>query len=159
MRISWQKQFLIKEDVQMDLDKVDEMLSRLIDIMDAEGVINDEIVAQLVGEIYDSIVKKYRPLVWAVPHITEKITNDLIPVINAISKVFVIVREDAEFQKIISRSCEVKSKQRFKALKTYQKAGFKRNEAMSLLIQDIANTKAGVQRLAYITKVAQKFSK
>ena len=129
----------------MDLSKVEEILSKLMEILDIESGVSDEVVVPMVNEIYDSVVAKYRPLVRAVPHVVEKVSNDLLPVINALYKITVTVREDSEFQKIMTQGCKIRSQQRFEALKTYQEAGFKRNEAMSLLLQDIANSKAMTQ--------------
>ena len=67
------------------------------------------------------------------------------PVINALYTVAAKIREDESFQGTMKWCGELKAKQRFVQLKLYQSAGFHRAEAMSLLLQDIANIKAEIQ--------------
>lgn len=129
----------------MSLDKAGEMMSKVVEMLDSVEGVDNGMIAEMVAGMYESLVSKYRPVVGAVPVVIDKAFDDIMPVINAFYAVAAKMREDENFQEIMNRCGKLKAKQRFEQLKLYQGAGFQRKEAMSLLLQDIANIKAGVQ--------------
>ena len=130
----------------MSLEKAGKILLNVVEMLDLDVEdVDNEAIVEMVGGMYESLVAKYRPLIGTVPIVVDKAFDDLMPVINAFYAVAAKIREDENFQQTMKRCDELKAKQRFDTLKFYQKAGFQRKEAMSLLLQDIANIKARIQ--------------
>ena len=132
----------------MSLKKATKVLPKILEMLDIKNADNEKIAEMMIG-IYESLVEKYRPLINVAPVMIDKAMKDLVPIINALCAIEANVREDKNFQKTMDRCDKLKAKQRFDQLKLYQKAGFRRTEAMSLLLQDIVNLKAIVQDFSY----------
>lgn len=130
----------------MSLYKAEEILSKVVEMLDDVEGIDNEMITEMIADIYESLVAKYRPIIGAMPVVVDKAFDDLMPVINSLYAVAAKMREDKKFQEIMEQCGRLKAEQRFKQLKLYQKAGFQRKEAMSLLLQDIANVKARIQQ-------------
>lgn len=127
----------ILEKIQETLDKTEEL-----------GV-GKEQYGILLGQLYDGLVGKYRPLVSAIPNVAEKVSKDIAPVIVSLQKIWNDIKENPDYQKELDRNVKTRVGERMKTLKIYQKAGFKRNEAMALLLLDCANAKVVASTCAY----------
>lgn len=116
-----------------------------------EGTINSNPTAVLLlDELYEVAVGKYRPIIKAAPQMADKVATDLTPIINSLFKIRNAVLKDEEFCEAIDELNDLRAKLRFKALKAYENAGFKRNEAFALIIQDAANAKAMLNNFSEI---------
>lgn len=105
----------------------------------------DEVSSSLC-RVYDVLVKGYRPLIRAVPAITDKAVRDLMPVFVGIMQAVDSASNDPDFLQALEKSRTTKARSRKADLDIYVEAGFTRDEAMSLLLLDVANTGAQVQQ-------------
>lgn len=128
----------------------DDVLLGLEQLLEGEGTAKnkEQLVAKLIGQMYDGCVKKYRPLIRAIPLVSGRLSKDLTPLIVSLLKFANTVRENKELQKEIQRSKNITAKQRFEALKAYEKAGFSHDEAMALVLQDAASPSSTLANLA-----------
>lgn len=129
-------------------EQVEKMLEKLVGILEgAEGSSTEE-MGVLLGGVYDGIVGPYRPIINSVPAVVDKLASDLTPVGLSIINLMNTLRADKNIAEAIEKGNSIKASQRMKLLKAYMKAGFKRNEAMSLLLNDIAYSKAAIQNVS-----------
>lgn len=138
------------------LDKVDTVLESIDKLLETKDGVSEEVLAALVNELYNGVVKKYRPVIGVLPNVSSKVGMDIIPVIVAGLKIVHTVVEDVGFQAEMERGKKLKALNRFKSLKSYEGAGFTREEAMSLILADIANHKATWQKIESSTKTRSK---
>lgn len=136
----------------------DDILGVLEGILDGQGTAKEKEnqLADIIGNMYDSLVKKYRPVIRVIPLVSDKISKDLAPLFVSLLRFVNLIREDKKLQQEIQRSRNITANQRFEALKTYEKAGFSREEAMALVLQDAVNAFANLAKLGNITPNTQK---
>lgn len=134
------------------LDKAAVVLESIEKLLEAENGASEEVLTALVNELYEGVVKKYRPIIRVLPNVSDKISKDVTPVIVAGLKLAHTVAEDAGLQAEVERGKKLKALNRFKSLTAYEGAGFTRNEAMALILADIANQKATWEKVQSSTK-------
>lgn len=125
----------------MDLERLEKLFFGLEKILNSEGV-NGEAIEQILVEIYDNFVSKYRPVVNAVPVVVDKLVEDLMPLVAAFLRI--ANKDFPEVEEEVKKRRQGRAMNRYKSLKIYMEAGFSRPEAMRLLLQDAANVKAMV---------------
>jgi len=125
----------------MDFDKAEEILEKITEAVDIEGM-DEETLAAMIEDLYESLVQKYRPIVHAAPQVLGKVAQDLVPLVVSLADIANIIREDTNFQETQAKSRKFKAEQRFKSLMAYKDAGFTKPEAMKVLLLDIANEKS-----------------
>lgn len=109
----------------------------------ANGTITPEEASQFVNELYDGTIGNYKGVIKLMPEFVEKLSNDLIvPLHLSLLKIMTTGLKNADIDKARTEYRTLLAKNRSQALKIYIAAGFKRNEAMALILQDAANTKA-----------------
>lgn len=112
------------------------------------GGASEETMGAVLQEMYETAVKDYRPVIKAVPVLTQRITNDLVPVLVAFGNMYTGVREHPDFQKFAQKRNQQRAAERMELMTEYTKAGFSRAEAMLLVLQDVANAKASISDLS-----------
>lgn len=136
----------------MDFDKVGEIFEKISGLLEVGGA-NPEAIEQIAVELYDGFVAKYRPVIQAVPSITEKFAEDLAPIITAVFKLINVLNKDQDLLDEMKKFQENRAGDRFETLATYRKAGFTRPEAMVLVLQDAANAKIMRESLKVNTRL------
>ncbi len=139
----------------MDMKKIESLLTTAMTLLDIDNVKSASAEA-VVQEIYNEFAQKYRPLIQAAPALAEDISADLLPSVKAIMKLINKMKADEEVQSIILEAAKVRAQMRKKILTSYTKAGFRREEAMALLLLDVANTKAITSNLKMPTFIPNK---
>ncbi len=119
-------------------EKVFEQVAELV-LKVQSGEMSAEELNQFLRDFYDSNVNKYLFLLDSVDLLLKKATTDFQPLITTIIELMNVVREDPKFQQALLKNAELRAKLRIQILKIYIKAGFTRQEAMTLLLQDVAN--------------------
>ena len=99
---------------------------------------DEETLQVLLEELYDGAVKDYRPLLAAIPHLTDKIASDAAPVFAVFLKLINDIAENHTLETEVARLREITAKNRFRNLQAHKKAGFKHQEAMALVLVDAA---------------------
>ena len=125
----------------MDLKKLEKLFSGFEKILNSKEV-NGEAIEQLLIEIYDNFVSKYRPVANAVPVVVDKLVEDLMPLVTAFLRI--ANKDFPEAKDEFKKFRKNRAMNRYQSLEIYMEAGFSRPEAMRLLLQDAANVKAMV---------------
>ncbi len=125
----------------MNFEKFEDILGSLDSILSAENGTDKKSVAPLLGELYDTVVGKYRPAIQAAPMLAGKIAADAVPIIEAVLKGVNDVVENPEIEAELQRSREIRAAARRENYKAYTEAGFSRAEAMALVLVDAAMPK------------------
>lgn len=128
--------------------KIEAVLSSIMNLLDTEEGASDEAIAALVAELYDSAVDKYRPVVRAFPSVADKVAGDVTPIAITVMKLVNTISANPELQQEMDTGNILKAERRFKALNAYQAAGFKRDEAMSLMLADIVSLKESFKKVS-----------
>ena len=97
---------------------------------------NAETLGLLMEELYDGAVKEYRPLLAAIPNLTDNIAGDAGPLFAVFVKLINDIAENQELETEISRMRTIRARNRFNALTAYRNAGFKAGDAMALVLVD-----------------------
>lgn len=129
------------------LDKAVVVLESIEKLLELESGASEEVLSALVNELYEGVVKKYRPVIGVLPNVSDKIGKDISPILIAGLRIANTVTEDAGFRTEITRGKKLKAVNRFESLMAYHEAGFTREEAMSLILADIASQKANWQKV------------
>jgi hypothetical protein len=112
----------------------------------AEGA-DPKVLEGMVLKLYDELVSEYRPLIGVVPALTGKLGKDILPVVVGVIEMANAIRGDEQLRKAVCKSDKLKAEARYEAMKTYMAAGFKREEAFNLVLQDIADMKANFAKI------------
>lgn len=126
------------------MDKIDKLLTAMDALLEAE-TLEESSVKDLIVEFYETLVKKYRPCLKALPDVSEKVINDLKPLVYAIIKAPISFYEDEEYIRLTTKQAQLRATYRAELVKTYLDVGFSRSESMTLMLQDIANSTAQVK--------------
>ena len=126
----------------MDVKKIESLFEVLNQLLEIEGNADEETVGPLIQKMYLEMVSKYRPVMQVLPDVAEIATQDLVPIVMTFLTVVNGIHEDDDIRTAVDRRNVLKADMRKMALDTYQSAGFSREEAMALLLQDVANAKA-----------------
>jgi hypothetical protein len=134
------------------LDKAAAVLESIEKLLEVESGASEEVLAALVNELYEGVVKKYRPVIGILPNVSDKIGKDILPIIVAGLKLANTISEDVNLQTERARGKKLKALTRFESLTAYHDVGFTHNEAMALILADIANQKANWEKVQSSTK-------
>jgi hypothetical protein len=129
------------------MDEFENIMKMILGILDLPGTESekDDLVTKTINDLYEGLAGKYRPLVKGAAPLIENLVRDLAPLMASIYKTIVIVKSDPAIQETARENKKLNAKSRMESLKTYQKAGFKRNEAMMLVLQDVANVDSNIK--------------
>ncbi len=131
----------------MKMETLEAILGVFMKMLEAGGV-SEEAMGAVLQEMYETAVKDYRPIIKATPMVAEKITADLAPIIGAVGSIYTGVREHPDFKVFLQKRNQQRATERMEMLTEYTKAGFSRAEAMLLVLQDVANSKAQISDLS-----------
>lgn len=126
--------------------ELDRLLDRLLDML--EGSEDPDEIAAAAEEVYDQAIKKCRPIIGLVPRLIRKIVPDIQPAVVGLLGATIQFQEDEEVQAMLSASAKLRAAHRKERLDQYEDAGFTREEAMALLLEDIANRKATAKQFS-----------
>jgi len=133
----------------MNIEKLFSMGKKLISALDLN--LDQSAIDSLAASMYEEIVKKYKPLAGAAPVLLEKLTADLTPIFGEMFSV--LNKMEAPVFKGELKVYRVnRAISRSECLQIYLNSGFTREEAFSLLVVDIANTKANLQNVSNYNK-------
>lgn len=107
-----------------------------------------ESVANVLSQAYEGFVGTYRPLLLATSKVSEQVAADLAPVLSTVLKVVNDTANDETLQGEMARFRQLRAKGRKKALDAYISAGFTKQEAMSLILADIASLKEATKSIS-----------
>ncbi len=113
-------------------------LMELIELMEQKNFNNQEL-QQLTEATYEDIVSKYRPIIDIIGVISQKLGKDCGPIVGLIGNFIIQIIKNPQVEQMIQKINQFKAKQLFNLFVAYQAAGFEREEAMKLLLQDIKN--------------------
>lgn len=128
----------------------------ILTVLSDDGVDRDDEIRTKVKQKYESYVATYRPLVNGIPVLLEKVFKDLLPLITSFVDLQIVIRSDDVLQQSLLELTRLKAKMRFEVFKSYCDVGFTSSQAMSLLLQDIANFEAGIHSLSDTASSARK---
>lgn len=123
-------------------DSIDEALAGLG--IDLDSTTSDE-VAETGTVLYAALTKKYRPLIDALPALSEIAGKELTVLMRTFVRITTQVAGNPEFQKDLAAMQLARAKNRKSAVDAYVKVGFSRKEAMDMLTADIAATRTAIQ--------------
>lgn len=126
----------------MNLLKIEGLLIQLNAILDTDEETDPNAIQDLLLNIYEEAMQKYRPVLSALPGVAEKTGNDVAEIITVFLRFANTIGDDDSFQEELGRSQTRKAKRYFMALKSYQDAGFNDEQAMQILLTSIANEKS-----------------
>ncbi|MCX6744452.1 MAG: hypothetical protein NTX82_02930 [Candidatus Parcubacteria bacterium] len=115
----------------------------LVEKLQTKKITSEQFQATVIS-LYEDNVSQFRPLVPVISTLLRNIGTDLRPATLAFLEIIVDLRKDTSFQELVATNTELKAASRIISLKIYMKAGFTRQEAMSLLLQDVANVDANI---------------
>lgn len=130
----------------MDVEKIVAAVLGIDKFLDVDGVSVSQ-VSPLVKQVYEEAVKKYRPVLQSLPSLSEQLADDLLPLFKAFHELSIRIRSDDELHNLTMEDSALVAKKRQARVKIYEKAGFSREEAIALLLQDTANYQANVARV------------
>ena len=138
----------------MNMERMEKILSKILETVESGNGAGEEVLGTLFVAFYEDMVKKYRPVLRALPDVADKVAADLVPVIQVFVRLLNALESDPSLQKELAVYKNHRAKNRFDDFKIYQKAGFTRHEAMQLVLQDIANFGAQRQGLSKVKELA-----
>ncbi len=101
----------------------------------------------MLADLYDNEAGEYRPLLKAAAPILAAIGSDIGLVLATLVDGINGIGASPELQTSLETMRTQRAQVRKRILDSYEAAGFTRAEAMSLVMQDIANSKAAVAQL------------
>ncbi|MDB9944482.1 hypothetical protein OAD26_00585 [bacterium] len=131
----------------MDPLKIAMLISQADALIDNDEVSEKE-VGELLAEMYTEAMGGYSKLLHALPQTTSPIANDVLPILNTVVGIINEVSSDEGLQDQMKKRAQLKARSRRVAYEAYRDEDFTRNEAMSLVLQDISNAKVGVSSLS-----------
>ena len=121
----------------MDLDGI---LALFGGLADGETELPDEMVREMLVELYGGFTKNYTPFVRALPALAEPVAKDMGPALGALMALIGNVANDPEVQIAQELLARAKARNRMTAYRAYQAAGFSSSEAFELLTIDAGQT-------------------
>lgn len=119
-------------------------VNNLLDILLSVGVKSKEEMAAILRQTYTETIDKYRPLIGAISMIVPELIDDLVPPLVGILRAANRLTENEELQVEIRNYRANKAKRCKEFLNAFIAAGFNRNEALLLVLQEIASTQSSV---------------
>ncbi len=119
------------------------MLQMILGVAESEPAAAGAMLANL----YDNEVGEYRPLLKAAAPVLSAIGSDIGLVLATLVDGINSVGASPELQTSLETMRTQRAQVRKRILDSYEAAGFTRAEAMSLVMQDIANSKAAVAQI------------
>lgn len=138
----------------MKKEVLEALLNVFMKTMEVGGSGSEQTIGALLGEMYESAVSEYRPLIRALPGVVGKASDDLVPVVLIFLNAANSIRENQELQEALKRQDRVRAKLRMQAMKEHMEAGFTRAEAMAMILQDIASAKSSISGISDSIKEA-----
>lgn len=126
----------------MNLNKLENLIEVVNKLLEMDGGADKATIAHFLQQMYGELVCQYRPVVHALPSVAGEFAKDLVPVVNTVLTIANEVRADESFQAAVALGRVQKAMMCKQALDSYMSAGFRREEAMALVLQDNANLKA-----------------
>lgn len=127
--------------------KLEQLLEHLGEIVGADEPIDPKVLEKIITKLYEESVGTIRPLINVAPFLFRKIAKDSLPVAIGLVEIASTVRGDARFQAACQKLDKLKAEMQFQAMKAYIKAGFTREEAFNLLLQEIASFKTNFAKI------------
>ena len=130
----------------MDSSQIKSLLNAVEQLLESGGVKSDsevevEKLTSLFLEMYNEFVGEFRPIIETLPSIATAAGKDLAPVLTALVAFLNEINADEDFQAALKETYASRAQMREAAFDAYLSAGFKRKEAIALVLQDIQNTK------------------
>lgn len=120
-------------------------LGRIMEMLD-EGA-SDEVIEKTISDTYSSLIGKYQPLIRALPVLAGKIGADLVSVSVAVVRTMTSVMKEKKHIDVWNEYNQLRAEARMRKLKACMEAGFEREEAMALLLADIASFNSSLQNV------------
>ena len=100
--------------------------------------LSDKDAAQLLLKLYEENVDNFGPLIRAFPKVAKRASKDLAPFCAGLLALASGVMEDAGIRAASEKFNKARAENRMKFIDVYMTVGFTRQEAMAILLQDIA---------------------
>jgi hypothetical protein len=140
----------------MKTEALEAIFGVFMKMLEMGGNVSEEAMGAVLQEMYETAVKDYRPIIKATPAVAKKITADLAPILGALGTIYTGVRRYPAFKEFLQERNQQRATERMDMLNEYTKAGFTRAEAMLLVLQDVANSKAQISDLSTTVSSSSK---
>jgi hypothetical protein len=116
-------------------------------ILVQEGADPDDIM-KIINLFYEEYVGQYRPFVELLEPTLEMVFKDIAPIIaGSLSGISNALQDNEKVQAVVSEWRKNRAQGRMRNLNAYVEAGFTRDEALALVLQDAANFNAQLARV------------
>jgi hypothetical protein len=116
--------------------------------------------AKMLHQLYEEQAEEIRPLIALAKPFMKTLGSDIGLVVSLFVDSINGIGESTALQASTNTMHALRANTRKRILDSYESAGFTRAEAMTLLLQDVANAKAAVQQLQQLpTQTAKKDSR
>ncbi len=125
-----------------------ETMSRGVNVLGVlEGILQGEAIDErgirkALEDLYTNNAEKVRPFTKLAPKLASMLAKDFTPLLVAVYTLVNTASQNKDVQKAALEFRKNSAKQRRSTLQEYEHVGFTREEAMALLLTDIANVKA-----------------
>lgn len=108
---------------------------------------NEGALQSLVGLAHDQLRREYMPYINTAPTVAELIGKDVAPIAVALIGFFTEIADDDGVKEAVQTFTNARARSRKVALEAYLAAGFTREEAMPLLLADIAQIQMAASKI------------
>jgi len=138
----------------MDSRLLDTLLDNISELFESGA--DENTIASALNSFYDGFVGKFRPLLGALPEVSDQVAGDLAPILTAFIRLANETAESSALRQEITRFRELRARGRFSSLRIYEKSGFTHNEAMALVLADVASMKELTKNVPRSSSVTTK---
>jgi len=117
---------------------VETILEKLFEAVLGDEKLSDKDAEKLLIGLYEGYANNAGPIVRAAPKVAGRVSKDLAPIIAGVLELITSTMDSTEVRGALDRFMKVRAKSRMASVDIYVKAGFTRQEAVSILLQDIA---------------------
>lgn len=120
----------------LDIEKIGELL---MGVVGGEENLSDAKVRALLVAAYTELTKQYAPLIRAVPAVAGPLAKDVAPVVCTLLDLCSNIAGTAPFKASHKKFAQARAATRMTSLNAYIDAGFSRQEAFQLVLQDASH--------------------